>query len=81
MSSPLIGSTGDATAAVFAAAQHLLQLNHERIGVMVPTLELGTMRDRVSGHHRPTNLCGEHVAALVSLMCIERKVSKKDPLL
>jgi LacI family transcriptional regulator len=36
----------------YAATQHLLHLHHERIGVLVPTLDLGTMRDRVAGHSR-----------------------------
>jgi LacI family transcriptional regulator len=36
----------------YAATQHLLRLEHERIAVLVSTLDLGTMRDRVAGHRR-----------------------------
>ena len=45
-----IGTDGEGGG--YAATQHLLRLNHERIAVMVPTLDLGTMRDRVAGHTR-----------------------------
>jgi LacI family transcriptional regulator len=45
-----VGTDGEGGA--YAATQHLLGLNHEQIAVMVPTLELGTMRDRVAGHCR-----------------------------
>ncbi len=42
----------------YAATRHLLQLNHERIAVLVPTLDLGTMRDRVAGHKRAIKEAG-----------------------
>jgi LacI family transcriptional regulator len=45
-----IGTDGEGGA--YAATQHLLRLNHQRIAVMVPTLDLGTMRDRIAGHGR-----------------------------
>jgi LacI family transcriptional regulator len=45
-----VGTDGESGG--YAATQHLLQLNHQRIVVLVPTLELGTMRDRVAGHKR-----------------------------
>jgi LacI family transcriptional regulator len=45
-----VGTDGEGGA--YAATQHLLGLNHHRIAVMVPSLDLGTMRDRVAGHRR-----------------------------
>ena len=45
-----VGTDGEAGA--YTATQHLLRLDHEQIAVIVPTLELGTMRDRVAGHKR-----------------------------
>ncbi len=42
----------------YAATRHLLQLSHERIAVLVPTLDLGTMRDRVAGHKRAIKEAG-----------------------
>ena len=61
-----VGTDGEGGA--YAATQHLLRLNHQRIAVMVPTLDLGTMRDRVAGHgralkeatcrHQPANIGG-----------------------
>jgi LacI family transcriptional regulator len=45
-----VGTDGEGGA--YAATQHLLGLGHQRIAVMVPTLDLGTMRDRVAGHRR-----------------------------
>jgi LacI family transcriptional regulator len=43
-----VGTDGEGGA--YAATQHLLGFGHQRIAVMVPTLDLGTMRDRVAGH-------------------------------
>ena len=45
-----VGTDGEGGA--YTATQHLLRLNHQQIAVLVPTLELGTMRDRVAGHKR-----------------------------
>jgi LacI family transcriptional regulator len=45
-----VGTDGEGGA--YAATQHLLRLNHERITILLPTLDLGTMRDRVAGHQR-----------------------------
>ena len=45
-----VGTDGEEGA--YTATQHLLRLDHEQIAVIVPTLELGTMRDRVAGHKR-----------------------------
>jgi LacI family transcriptional regulator len=45
-----VGTDGEEGA--YTATQHLLRLDHKQIAVMVPTLELGTMRDRVAGHKR-----------------------------
>jgi LacI family transcriptional regulator len=51
-----IGTDGEGGG--YAATQHLLRLNHQRIAVIVPTLELGTMRDRVAGHERALKEAG-----------------------
>jgi LacI family transcriptional regulator len=45
-----VGTDGEGGA--YAATQHLLGLGHQQIAVIVPTLDLGTMRDRVAGHRR-----------------------------
>jgi LacI family transcriptional regulator len=45
-----VGTDGEGGA--YAATDHLLGLSHQQIAVLVPTLELGTMRDRVAGHRR-----------------------------
>jgi LacI family transcriptional regulator len=45
-----VGTDGEGGA--YAATHHLLGFSHQQIAVLVPTLELGTMRDRVAGHRR-----------------------------
>ncbi len=50
---PGVDSVGtDGEGGGYVATQHLLRLNHTRIAVLLPNLDLGTMRDRLAGHQR-----------------------------